>query len=62
MTFSDYIMPNTALEEGDLDANIYQTIPFLDQYNEDHGTDFVPVRSSFPQSDGDFFREIREYR
>ncbi|WP_067724561.1 MetQ/NlpA family ABC transporter substrate-binding protein [Oceanobacillus damuensis] len=47
MTFSDYIMPNTALEEGDLDANIYQTLPFLDQYNEDHGTDFVPVGAAF---------------
>lgn len=47
VTFSDYIMPNTALEEGDLDANIYQTLPFLDQYNEDHGTDFAPVGEAF---------------
>lgn len=41
--FSDYILPNTALSEGDLDANSYQHEPFLDTFNEDHGTDLVPV-------------------
>lgn len=42
-SFSDYILPNTALDEGDLDANSYQHKPFLDEFNEDHGTDLVPV-------------------
>lgn len=41
--FSDYILPNTALSEEDLDANSYQHEPFLDTFNEDHGTDLVPV-------------------
>ncbi|GGA26508.1 MetQ/NlpA family ABC transporter substrate-binding protein [Psychrobacillus lasiicapitis] len=41
--FSDYILPNTALAEGDLDANSYQHEPFLNTFNEDHGTDLVPV-------------------
>ena len=41
--FSDYILPNTSLSEGDLDANSYQHEPFLDTFNEDHGTDLVPV-------------------
>ncbi|MFD1608204.1 MetQ/NlpA family ABC transporter substrate-binding protein [Oceanobacillus luteolus] len=41
--FSDYVLPNTALSEGDLDLNSYQHGPFLDQFNEDHGTDLVPV-------------------
>lgn len=42
-SFSDYILPNTALAEGDLDANSYQHKPFLDTFNKDHGTDLVPV-------------------
>lgn len=42
-SFSDYVLPNTALNEGDLDLNSYQHGPFLDQFNEDHGTDLVPV-------------------
>lgn len=36
--FSDYIMPNTALDEGELDVNSYQHKPFMDKFNEDHGT------------------------
>ncbi len=41
--FSDYVMPNVALAEGDLDMNIYQHKPFLDQMNEDRGYNIVPV-------------------
>lgn len=39
--FSDYIMPNTALAEGDLDVNSYQHEPFLLKFNEDHGTELA---------------------
>lgn len=46
-TFTDYVMPNTALDEGNLDVNIYQHIPFLNQFNEDHDTDLVPVGEAF---------------
>lgn len=41
--FSDYVLPNTALDEGDLDMNSYQHGPFLEKFNEDHGTDLVAV-------------------
>ncbi|MGN4126808.1 MetQ/NlpA family ABC transporter substrate-binding protein [Lysinibacillus sphaericus] len=41
--FSDYVLPNTALSQGDLDANSYQHEPFLDTFNKDHETDLVPV-------------------
>ncbi|WP_159723494.1 MetQ/NlpA family ABC transporter substrate-binding protein [Enterococcus sp. CSURQ0835] len=34
-SFDDYNTPNTALNDGDLDANSYQTIPFLDQQVKD---------------------------
>ena len=36
--FTDYITPNTALEEGELDANFYQHIPYLESFNAEHGT------------------------
>ncbi|MGM8213131.1 MetQ/NlpA family ABC transporter substrate-binding protein [Virgibacillus sp. W0430] len=41
--FSDYILPNTALAEGELDVNCYQHEPFLAAFNEDHGTDLTTV-------------------
>ncbi|EPB9177380.1 MetQ/NlpA family ABC transporter substrate-binding protein [Campylobacter coli] len=36
--FSDYILPNRALEEKELDANLYQHKPFLEEYNAQKGT------------------------
>jgi D-methionine transport system substrate-binding protein len=41
--FTDYVQPNLALAGKDLDANLYQNIPFLNQFNQDHATTFVPV-------------------
>lgn len=39
--FTDYVMPNIALTEGDLDANFFQHTPYLTNYNESNGTDLV---------------------
>lgn len=44
--FSDYIMPNTALSERELDANSYQHKPFMDKFNEDHDTDLASAFST----------------
>src|SRR5699024_484923 len=41
--FSDYVMPNTALAEGEIDLNSYQHKPFMDKFNEDHETDLAAV-------------------
>ena len=35
--FDDYIMPNDAVEEGELDANYFQHITYMNQFNEDNG-------------------------
>lgn len=40
--YSDYILPNTALNDGDLDANFYQTVPYLEQQERENGYDFEP--------------------
>lgn len=39
--FNDYITPNTALEEGDLDANLFQHKPFLTETIEKTGYDLI---------------------
>lgn len=41
--YADYITPNTALEDGDLDANYFQHITYLNDFNEEHGTHLVSV-------------------
>ncbi|RYL93541.1 MetQ/NlpA family ABC transporter substrate-binding protein [Sporolactobacillus sp. THM19-2] len=39
--FQDYVLPNKALAAGQLDANYFQHIPYLDLYNKEHHTDLV---------------------
>ena len=39
--YGDYVVPNTAVDEGDEDANYFQHTPYLEQFNEENGTDLV---------------------
>ncbi|WP_034444173.1 MetQ/NlpA family ABC transporter substrate-binding protein [Butyrivibrio sp. AE2032] len=37
VVFSDYVLPNTSLEQGELDANYFQTLGYMNQQNSDAG-------------------------
>lgn len=39
----DYVIPNTATESGDVDANYFQHQPYLDSFNAENGTHLVTV-------------------
>ena len=39
--YTDYVQPNLALDAGDLDANYFQHLPYLEQFNEERGTKLV---------------------
>lgn len=39
--FDDYILPNEVVESGEIDANYFQHIPYLDSFNEEKGTHLV---------------------
>ena len=41
--YGDYVIPNTAVEEGDEDVNFFQHLPYLDNFNVEHGTHLVSV-------------------
>ncbi len=41
--YNDYVIPNTAVEQGELDANFFQHKPYLDNFNEENGTNIVSV-------------------
>lgn len=41
VTFQDYILPNQALNSGELDANYFQHIPYLEAQIEENDYDFV---------------------
>ena len=38
--FTDYVQPNVALEDGSLDANYFQTVPYLEEQEASAGYDF----------------------
>ena len=39
--FTDYVQPNLATESGDLDANYFQHLPYLESFNKENGTNLV---------------------
>ncbi|SHM49191.1 MetQ/NlpA family ABC transporter substrate-binding protein [Actinacidiphila paucisporea] len=41
--FSDYVLPNTATEQGQVGANFFQHKPYLDDFNKKNGTHLVAV-------------------
>ncbi len=43
--YDDYVLPNTALQDGTLDANYFQHTPYLNSFNEANGTDLVSAGS-----------------
>ena len=47
VTFSDYITPNAALDEGSIDANAFQHKPYLDQQVTDRGYKFAVAGNTF---------------
>ena len=41
--FNDYVLPNTAVEDGELDANYFQHVPYMEDFNKQNGTHIVSV-------------------
>ena len=42
-TYNDYVVPNTVVEDGTVDANYFQHTPYLDDFNKENGTHIVSV-------------------
>ncbi len=43
--YTDYVLPNSDLESGEIDANYFQHVPYLDEFNAENGTRIVAVAS-----------------
>lgn len=46
-TFSDYVIPNIALNDGSIDANVYQHLPYLEAANKAKGYSLVSIGKTF---------------
>ena len=41
--FTDYVLPNLALNDGEIDANFFQHTPYLEGFNRDHRLNLVSL-------------------
>ena len=54
------MQPNTAVEEGEVDANYFQHQPYLDDFNKKNGTESSPSRRS-TWSPSRVLQEVKTY-
>lgn len=57
--FNDYVQPNTQLAERRLDANYFQTKPYLDEFNAARGSDLITVAGVHVEPLGLYSRKHR---
>ena len=57
--FTDYVKPNRALNDKELDANFFQHEPYLDKFNAEHGTDLVSVAKVHLEPMGIYSHKIK---
>jgi len=58
IAFDDYVIPNTALAKGDIDANIFQHVPYLDAQIKARHFDLTPIAKTFVYPMGFFSKKI----
>ncbi len=58
--FTDYNTPNAALNDGSLDANAFQTVPFLDAQVKQYGYKFAVVGKTFVYPMGIYSKKIKD--
>ena len=59
VVFNDYVQPNTQLAEGRLDANYFQTKPYLDEFNKARGASLVTVAGVHVEPLGAYSRRYK---
>ncbi|MBZ6067314.1 methionine ABC transporter substrate-binding lipoprotein MetQ [Aeromonas schubertii] len=59
VTFSDYVTPNVALNDGSIDLNAFQHKPYLDAQVKDRGFKLVPVGNTFVYPIAGYSKKIK---
>lgn len=56
--FTDYVQPNLALDKGDLAANFFQHMPYLESFNKDHNLKLVAIAKVHIEPIGLYSKQI----
>jgi len=58
--FTDYVTPNLALNDGEIDANFFQHVPYLEAFSKDRGLDITSVGGVFVSPLSLFSNKIKD--
>lgn len=56
---TDYVTPNTAVQDGSADANYFQHLPYLEDFNKKNGTDLVSVANVHLEPLGAYSKKVK---
>ncbi len=59
ISFNDYVMPNEALHQQDIDVNVFQTRPYLEEQSKNRGYDFIIVGNTFVYPMAGYSKKIK---
>jgi len=62
VAFSDYVIPNRAVNDGDLDLNAFQHQPYLDNQNKNLGSELVSVGNSIVMPMGVYSQKVKNLK
>ena len=57
--FTDYVTPNIAVDEGELDANFFQHLPYLEEFNRNKNTQLIKTVSVHLEPMGLYSKKIK---
>lgn len=60
--FTDYVQPNTQVEEKGLDANYFQHLPYLENFNKEKGTHLAPVVAVHVEPFGVYSHKVKSLK
>ncbi len=57
--FSDYVRPNLALADGEIDVNSFQHMPYLETFNKERNLNLVSIGTTYVSPIGFFSKKIK---
>lgn len=57
VVLSDNVQPNTALAAGEVDANFFQHVPYMEEFNRSNDAELVPVKAIYFANYGVYSKE-----
>ena len=60
--FTDYVQPNQQVADGQIDANFFQHLPYLDSFNKEHKTKLVAVGQVHVEPFGAYSSKIKDIK